>query len=118
MLPWQEVPTVSLRKEFVMLMLQPGVNRRALCRRSNVSPKIGYKLLHQYREEGEAGLQDRSRRACHSPNRTRGEIETAAVALRHKHGWGDENSRAESKRSARRVCHNPAPSPEYCIVMS
>lgn len=87
-MPWQEVSTMSLRKEFVMLALQPGANRRELCRRFNISPKTGYKFIRRYRERGDEGLADQSRRPLNSPQRTGVELEQAAVALRREHHWG------------------------------
>jgi len=50
-MPWQEVSTVSLRQEFVMLATAEGANVRALCRRYGVSRKTGYKWLGRYQRE-------------------------------------------------------------------
>ena len=44
-MPWREVSLMDQRKEFVRLLQQPDVNRRELCRRFGVSPKVGYKWL-------------------------------------------------------------------------
>jgi len=65
---WAEVTRVSLREEFVQLAMQPGVNRRELCRRCGSAPKTGYKWLARYTAAGPSGLCDRSRR----PRRARG----------------------------------------------
>jgi transposase-like protein len=46
---------VSLRKEFVLLALQAGVNRRELCRRFGIAPKTGYKWLMRYAQAGASG---------------------------------------------------------------
>lgn len=54
-MPWQEVTRVSLRQEFVVLALQPGNNRRELCRRFGVAPKTGDKWLARYAREGLSG---------------------------------------------------------------
>jgi homeodomain-containing protein len=43
-----------------------------------------HKWLHRYRQEGWAGLADRSSRPYHSPTRTPSEIETAILALRRE----------------------------------
>jgi transposase-like protein len=46
-MPWAEGTRVSLREEFVQLAMQPGVNRRELCRRFGISPKTANKTkLH------------------------------------------------------------------------
>jgi len=60
-MPWQEVSTMSLRREFVMLGLQEEVHRAELCGRFGVSRKTGYKWLRRFQEEGLRGLVDRTR---------------------------------------------------------
>jgi len=92
--PWGETSIMSLRLEFVMLARQEGANIRELCRRYEVQPRIGYKWLKRYAEEGEAGLADRSRRPRHSPTRTAAESEAIIVALRRQHPcWGGRKLR-------------------------
>ena len=49
-------------EELCRLALQEGANRRELCRRFQIQPRILYKWLERYRLEGVAGLSDRSRR--------------------------------------------------------
>ena len=88
-MPWGERSTVSLRREFVMLALKEGSNVRELSRRYKIQPRIGYKWVERYRSEGEAGLEDRSRRPVNSPERTPAEIEAQVIALRLRHpAWG------------------------------
>jgi transposase InsO family protein len=87
--PWGERSTVSLRREFVMLALQEGSNIRELCRRYEIQPRIGYKWLDRHRTEGEAGLEDRSRRPRNSPGQTSPGVEAKVVSLRRQHPcWG------------------------------
>lgn len=94
-MPWQEVSLMSLRKEFVLLASREGANLRALCRQFGISAKTGYKLLKRYQGEGEAGLEDRSRRPTSSPRRTPPQIEAAVVAVRDLHpAWGGRKLRA------------------------
>jgi|SRR6185437_335412 transposase InsO family protein len=77
------------RREFVMLFEQESVNRRALCRRFGISPETGYALAHRYRQDGEAGLADRSRRPKRSPDRTGDEMEALVLRVRDAHpSWG------------------------------
>ena len=91
---WKERSTVSLRKEFVVLALRPGANRRELTRRFEISPTTGYKWLQRYGAAGEAGLQDRSRRPHRMPRRTDAALEAAVVALRDEHqAWGGRKLR-------------------------
>jgi transposase InsO family protein len=94
-MPWQEVSTVSLRQEFVMLATAEGANVRALCRRYTISPKTGYKWLGRYRRQGRAGLTDRARRPRRSPTRTPPALERAVLAVRAAHPvWGGRKIRA------------------------
>lgn len=107
-MPWEEVSTMSRRKEFALLALQDGANRRELCRCFGISPKTGYKWLKRYMDEGDAGLVDRSRRPNHSPNSTPLVLERAIVKLRKTHpAWGGRKlHRRLSQMGAR-----PLPSP-------
>jgi transposase InsO family protein len=94
-MPWQEVSTVLLRQEFVMLATAEGANVRALCRRYTISPKTGYKWLARYRRQGRAGVTDRSRRPHRSPTRTAPALERAVLAVRAAHPvWGGRKIRA------------------------
>lgn len=80
---------MSLRQEFASLASQPTANVRALCRAYGISPKTGYKWLARYRQDGVAGLADRSRRPHHHPQRTSSASEHAVLALRDRHpAWG------------------------------
>jgi transposase InsO family protein len=88
-MPWEARGTVSLREEFVRLASNQLCNFSQLCGRFHVSRKTGYKWLKRFAAGGVAGLADRSRRPHLSPERTRDEIEKAAVALRITHpAWG------------------------------
>jgi transposase InsO family protein len=91
---WSEKSIMSQRHEFVMLFEQEGVNRRELCRRFGISPTIGYRLLARYRQEGKAGLVDRSRRPQRSPGRSSAETEALVLAVRDEHpAWGGRKIR-------------------------
>lgn len=93
-MPWRERSKMSLKHEFVMLATQEGVNMSALCRRFEISRKTGYKWLRRYEAEGVAGLQERSRRPNHSPNRTPEAMEAVVCELRRKHPeWGGRKLR-------------------------
>lgn len=88
-MPWDARDTMSLRSEFILFASQDGANIRALCRRFGISPATAYKWLHRWREQGHAGLTDRSRQPHHSPGRTPDHIFTL---LQHAHAiharWG------------------------------
>lgn len=107
-MPWQEVSTVSLRKEFIMLASMAGANVSELCRRFDVSRKTAYKWLRRYQETGDPGLQDRSRRPHHSPHRTEETLERLALSIRDAHpAWGGR----KIKRRLEDLGHNTLPSP-------
>jgi len=95
-MPWNEVNTMSLRREFVTLASVPGTNIRELCCRFRISRKTAYKWIGRYREEGEEGLRDRSRRPGRSPGRTSAEMEALILNCREAH-------RAYGGRKIRRV---------------
>lgn len=88
-MPWQEVSTMSLREEFVMLASQAGANRRALCRHYAISAKTGYKWLRRYAAQGRPGLANRSRRPARTPTRTAAAMQARIIAVRTEHpAWG------------------------------
>ena len=80
-----EATKVALRREFVLLALEEGVNMRALCRQFGISPTTGYKWLERYVQQGDSGLQDRSREPHSSPNRTPADMERRVLAVRDEH---------------------------------
>jgi transposase InsO family protein len=87
------------REELCRLALQEGANRRELCRRYKVKPRILYKWLDRYRQEGVAGLSDRSRRPHRSPSRTEPEMETAVLTVRRENPvWGGRKIAATLER--------------------
>src|ERR1700712_991982 len=86
-MPWREVSKMDERREFVLLAMQEGVNRRELFRRFGVHPDTGDRWLGR----GLAGeeLADRSRRPHSSPTRTGTAIEARVLAVRDAHpAWG------------------------------
>ena len=94
-MPWKEVSTMSLRRELVSLATEEGANVREVCRRFEISPQTAYKWLRRYRQEGEAGLVDRSRRPWRTPLRTVAAVEAAVLGVRQCHpAWGGRKIRA------------------------
>ena len=77
------------RLEFVRMAEAGGVSVAELCRRFAISRQTGFQYLRRYREDGMAGLKDRSRRPHTSPRRTVAAIETQVLELRAQHpAWG------------------------------
>ncbi len=62
---------------------------RELCGMYGISRPTGYAVLRRFQEQGETGLQERSRAALRHPNQTAAEIEEAVLELRREHmTWG------------------------------
>lgn len=88
-MPWEEVTIMAQRTEFVERALKECANVRALCREFGITPRTGYKWLRRYREQGETGLYDRSRRPKCSPRRSSPSTEDAVLKVRAAHpSWG------------------------------
>jgi transposase InsO family protein len=93
-MPFKDCSPVTEREEFCRLAQAEGANRRELCRRFGISPGVGYKWLARYRQDGAAGLSDRSRRPKGSPGKTAEDIEARVLAVRSEHPvWGGRKIR-------------------------
>ncbi len=93
-MPWGETSVLEQRIRFVAAALQPGANRRALCRQFGIASPTAYKWLARYAVHGAVGgLTDRSRRPAHSPRQAPAELEAAVVAVRQQYGWGGRKLR-------------------------
>ena len=80
---------MSSRQEFVGLASAQGANIRALCRTFGISPQTAYKLLARFKEQGDEGLKERSRRPLSSPRRSSAELEARVLELHDKYPcWG------------------------------
>ncbi len=98
-MPWEAMSKLDLRREFVMLARREGANIRQLCRRFSIAPKTGYKWIARFRDAGENGLGDKSRRPLSSPRRSSAEVEGAALAVRQAHpAWGGRKIRRVLER--------------------
>jgi transposase InsO family protein len=82
------------RFEFVKLASVEGQEFSEACSRFGISRKTGYKWMARFREEGESGLVDRSRRPERSPGKSSAKTESMVVKLREKHPcWGGRKLR-------------------------
>jgi len=98
-MPWSPMNVLDLRYEFVCLARGGSVPVSELCRRYGISRKTGYKWLGRYREGGEPGLRDRTRRPHATPGRIALDIEGAVVRLRTLHPvWGARKIRQAFER--------------------
>lgn len=88
-MPWQPRDLMNTKREFVELALQPGANRRELCRRFSIGPKAAYALLNRFANEGDAAFVQRSRRPASTPTQTPKAIQDIVLELRRQHpAWG------------------------------
>src|SRR5580658_5136463 len=69
-MPFRGMSAMEQKREFVEFAMSEGANIRELCRRFRISPTTGYKWLSHNRDQGSAGLIERSRRPKASPRRT------------------------------------------------
>ena len=107
-MPWKEVGTMDLRREFVRLARTGSLNMSTLCQRYGVSRKTGYKWLLRYAREGDPGLLDRSRRPHHQPRRSPVSLEQVILGLRQRFpAWGGR----KLARVMRNEGHSQIPSP-------
>ena len=77
--------TVSGRQLLVDRVLELGWPAAHVADQLGISRATAYKWVRRYREEGEAGLADRSSRPHRSPRRLPAEVEAAVLAARA--GW-------------------------------
>lgn len=93
-MPWKRRTPMSEREEFVGRANQDGSNISQLCDSYGISRKTGYKWLRRVGEMGLTGLEDRSRKPCHSPNQTSSAMEEMVLAVRVEHpAWGGRKIR-------------------------
>lgn len=114
-MPWKLVTIMSQRKEFVRLAMQEGANLSALCKGFGISRKTGYKWIKRFRESGDAGLPDRSRKPHRSPKRTVPGIEKEVIEVRRANPtWGSRKIR--SRLQVRGQIETPAASTITAIL--
>lgn len=104
------------RFEFVQFALQPGANRRELCRRFALSPSTAYKWLERFQTQGVEGLSDRSRRPHHSPGQTDPRLAERLLQLQERFPcWGPRKLR-QLLRTSDPAAALPAPSTVAAIL--
>lgn len=84
---------MDLKKEFVLAAAAPSANIAALCREYGISRNNGYKWLRRYQAEGQAGLEEQSRRPKTIVG-TDGEVVLRIIELRRQYPkWGPKKVR-------------------------
>ena len=98
---WKETCAVDQRMRFVLAAEKGEESFAAICRRFDVSRRVGYKWLARYEEEGAAGLLDRSRAPRHHPQAIASKIAERCLEVRRAHPtWGPVKVRAYLERAA------------------
>lgn len=88
-MPWNQITTMEEITRFVMLAQSDRYSVTELCEQFGISRKTGYKHLERYAVSGLKGLQPRSHRPHHFPQRTDAEVESLVLAERRLHRtWG------------------------------
>lgn len=65
-MPWKETCRMDARVQFISRLLSGDEEMAAVCREYGISRKTGYKWLGRYRQDGAAGLRERSHAPlCH-----------------------------------------------------
>jgi transposase InsO family protein len=102
-MPWEVSGVVEKRKQFVAEYVSGEWTLSDLCRAYGISRVTGYAVLERWREQGEAGLEERSRAPWRHPNQTAATVERQIIELRAAHmRWGPRKLKAvlERKRPA------------------
>ena len=98
---WKETCALDQRMRFVVVAEKGEESFAAICRRFDVSRRVGYKWLARYEEEGAAGLLDRSRAPQHHPQAIASKIAERCLEVRRAHPtWGPVKVRAYLARVA------------------
>lgn len=88
-MPWEAVSLMSLRKEFIYLVMKDSCCFSELCERFKISRKTGYKWVKRFLNQGESGLKDQPRKPKTSPKKTPSELEEKVLEMRRRHpAWG------------------------------
>jgi len=88
-MPWRECDAVSERRQMIDLYESRGFTKSELAEHFGVSRPTVYRWLSRYREEGEGGLEDRSRRPHTSPLATPEGLIQEILGVRRKYrDWG------------------------------
>jgi putative transposase len=85
---------MSLKLEFVERATQPGAKLAPLCREFGISRPTGTKWVKRFKQEGYAGLEERSRRPGSSPLSLAEDLVMAVLEQRDRHStWGAKKLR-------------------------
>jgi putative transposase len=99
--PWRTTDLMEIREEFVQRALSGRFAITALCNAYGISEKTGHKWLSRFKDEGRAGLADRSHVPHEAPHKISELLRRQIISLREKHPtWGPKKLRAVLKRQS------------------
>ena len=100
-MPWKERKALDEKRSFIEEWNQDEEGLAELCRRYEISRQTGYKWVERYEQEGEAGLEERSRAPLHHPQAMSEKVKQALIRLRSQHpSWGPRKLRAYLQRES------------------
>jgi transposase-like protein len=106
-----------MKKEFILLAIQPGANLRELFRRYGISAPCGYKWLRAYQEKGFAGLEQKSRRPRSHPDEIGPQMRAQILSLRDKQpAWGGRKLKRRLESWEFKGCRRRARSPKSYVA--
>jgi transposase InsO family protein len=88
-MPWEGVTVSEQKQRFTEDFLLNYYSITELAERFSISRKTAYKWINRYKEHGQAGLEERSRRPNSCPWQTPSDIADELISLRKAHPrWG------------------------------
>ena len=103
-MPWKERKALDEKRNFIEEWERREASLAELCRQYEISRETGYKWLERYQQEGEEGLEERSRAPLHHPQAMLPKVIDALVDLRRRHPrWGPRKLRAYLQREAPKI---------------
>jgi transposase-like protein len=97
-MPWRTQTIMDERARFVFEAERSDLPFAELCRRYGISRPTGYKWVDRHRDDGVAGLEDRSHRPRSCPHATPAKIEKRIIELRKRRRWGAPKLRTPLER--------------------
>jgi transposase InsO family protein len=106
-MPWKTMDVREQRVQFVVAAARRERSLTALCREFGISRPTGLLWLNRYRQQGVAGIAERSRRPGHMPRLTPSELEQRVVELRSRYpDWGARKLRVLLQRDGVALTHS------------
>ncbi len=103
-MPWKGSSVLEQRKAFLAASESGAESLAELCRQYGISRQTGYKWLKRFGEEGDAGLQERSRAPRQQSQQMLEEVAEEILQLRRGHlRWGPRKLKAYLERKAPQI---------------